>query len=144
VAPAAPAPEASPALTPGKKHPYALSFKALSDERLRYRVARWVCELAPAHALTEVQENLARGEFATFVALTPDEAEQARQKVQALGVHPALVRLEVATQAEMLLPRRARIEDEGSKWTPAQKFAAVAIFVLILFVFGLVMFYRYG
>jgi len=129
----------------GKKHAYALSFKGLSDERLRYRLARWVCELAPAHVLGDVQEDLARGEFATFLALTPEEAEEARQHIQALGVHPALVRLEPATQAELMLPRRARATEAGrSSWTPAQKFTAVVIFALVLFVFGLVMLYKYG
>lgn len=142
------APAAAPPVPPpqpGQKQAYALSFKALSDERLRYRVARWVCELAPAHGLAEIQEDLVRGEFATFLALTPEEAAEARQRVLALGVHPALVRLEPATQAELLLPRRNKPDEDGaSKWTPAQKFAAVAIFVLVFFVFGIVVLYKYG
>jgi hypothetical protein len=138
-------PEAIAPPAPGKKHAYALSFKALSDERLRYRLARWVCEIAPAHVLSEVQADLTRGEFATFLALTPEEVEEARQRLTALGVHPALVRLEPATQAELMLPRHVKAaEGGGSSWTPAQKFAAAAIFVLLLFLFGIVMLYRYG
>jgi hypothetical protein len=99
VAAAAPAPA-------GAKQAYALSFGPLVDERLRYRVARWVIERAPAHELSDVQDGLQHGTFVTFLALTADEAEVARQGIQGLGVVPPLVRLAPATTAEMLLPQR--------------------------------------
>ena len=79
----------SPRRRPGTKQAYALSFSPLGDERLRYRVARWVVDRAPAHALTEVQEDLAHGTFVTFLALTADEAEVAREGIHGLGVAPA-------------------------------------------------------
>jgi hypothetical protein len=103
---AVPVPAAAPPAPPGTKQPYALSFGPLVDERLRYRVARWVIEKAPAHALTEVQEDLQHGTFVTFLALTADEAEVARQGIHGLGVAPPLLRLAPATTAEMLLPER--------------------------------------
>jgi len=104
-----PAGAALPAVSPATKQAYALSFSPLADERLRYRVARWVVERAPAHGLTEVQEDLAHGAFLTFLALTADEAEVARQGIHGLGVAPPLLRLAPATTAQMLLPeRRAR------------------------------------
>ena len=99
--PAAPTP-----VPPGTKQPYALSFGRLADERVRYRVARWVVERAPAHALTEVQDDLAHGTFLTFLALTEAEAEVAREGIQGLGVPPPLIRLAPATTAQMLLPER--------------------------------------
>src|SRR5262245_66576333 len=100
----APTTAAAP-VPPGTKQAYALSFSPLVDERLRYRVARWVVERAPAHALTDVQDDLAHGRFLTFLALTADEAEVARQGIQGLGVAPPLVRLAPASTAEMLIPR---------------------------------------
>ena len=106
VATPAPTAPAVPAPPPGTKQAYALSFSPLGDERLRYRVARWVVERAPAHALTEVQEDLAHGTFVTFLALTADEAEVARQGIHGLGVAPPLLRLAPASMAEMLLPAR--------------------------------------
>jgi hypothetical protein len=96
---------AAPAAPPGTKQAYALSFSPLVDERLRYKVAKWVVERAPAHALTEVQEDLAHGTFMTFLALTADEAEVARQGIHGLGVAPPLLRLAPASTAEMLIPR---------------------------------------
>ena len=99
-------PAAGPRRPPGTKQAYALSFGPLVDERLRYRVARWVVERAPAHALAEVQEDLQHGTFVTFLALTADEADAARQGIQGLGVAPALLRLAPATTAQMLLPER--------------------------------------
>ena len=124
----APAPIAPgvPAPPPGTKQAYALSFSPLGDERLRYRVARWVVDRAPAHALTEVQEDLAHGTFVTFLALTADEAEVARQGIHGLGVAPPLLRLAPASMAEMLLPRagdrRRRSVRSGSAtgahWSP--------------------------
>jgi hypothetical protein len=136
-APAAvPAPSAAP---PGTKHPYALSLGPLVDERLRYRVARWVVDRAPAHALTEVQDDLQHGTFVTFLALTSEEAESARQGIQQLGVAPALLRLAPATTAEMLLPeRRARpaaVEKRPTGFGDWRTLAAAAIGLLI---FGLV------
>ena len=99
-------PAASAPIPPGAKQAYALSIGPLADERLRYRVARWVVERAPAHALTEVQDDLAHGTFLTFLALTADEAEVAREGIQGLGVAPPLLRLAPATTAQMLLPER--------------------------------------
>ena len=96
---------AAPAAPPGTKQAYSLSFSPLVDERLRYKVAKWVVERAPAHALTEVQEDLAHGTFMTFLALTADEAEVARQGIHGLGVAPPLLRLAPASTAEMLIPR---------------------------------------
>ena len=49
----APTPVASaapPEVPPGTKQAYALSFSPLVDERLRYKVAKWVVERAPTHA----------------------------------------------------------------------------------------------
>jgi hypothetical protein len=111
-APAATAPGAPPPVPPGTKQAYALSFSALADERLRYRVARWVVERAPAHGLTEVQDDLAQGRFLTFLALTADEAEAAREGIHGLGVAPPLLRLAPATVAQMLLPERRRPKAE--------------------------------
>jgi hypothetical protein len=42
-----------PAPPPGTKQAYALSFSPLGDERLRYRVARWVVDRAPGMLLVE-------------------------------------------------------------------------------------------
>ncbi len=41
----------------------------------------------------------------TFLALTADEAEVARQGIHGLGVAPPLLRLAPASTAEMLIPR---------------------------------------
>jgi hypothetical protein len=101
-----PADPAAGAPAAGTKQAYALSFGPLVDERLRYRVARWVVDRAPAHGLTEVQDDLRHGTFVTFLALTPDEAEAARRGIEGLGVAPALLRLAPATTAQMLLPER--------------------------------------
>jgi len=128
---------AAPPPLAGGKQPYTLSFKALADERLRYRVARWVCEMAPAHPLSEVQEGLTQGEFATFLALTQEEAEATRQRIQALGAHPALWRLSPSSPAELLLPERpSRKVKKEEQWTPRRKFAAVGIGLLALFLLG--------
>lgn len=97
--PLAPAPA-----PPGAKRAYALAFRPIPDERLRYRVARWVAERAPAHPLAEIQEGLTRGSFLTFLALTPEEADLARQGIERLGIAPALVSLAPATGAEVLAP----------------------------------------
>jgi hypothetical protein len=125
---------------PAGKQAYSLSFKPLSDERLRYRVARWVCEVAPAHPISEVQQNLLTGQFATFLALTPQEAETAGQRIQALGAHPALWRLAPASTAELLLPEKAPGKPE---WSAQKKFAVVGISLLILFLFGAIAWNRY-
>jgi hypothetical protein len=133
---AAPAPPAAP---PGSKQPYTLSFGPLVDERLRYKVAKWVAERAPAHALTEIQEDLQHGTFVTFLALTSDEAELARQGIQGLGVAPALLRLAPATTAEVLLPerrpRRAASEPRATGLGDWRTLVAAAVGLLI---FGLV------
>ena len=101
------APAAPPAPPPGTKQAYSLTFGPLVDERLRYRVARWVVDRAPAHGLAEVQDDLQHGTFVTFLALTAEEAEVAREGIHGLGVAPPLLRLTPATVAEMLLPPRA-------------------------------------
>jgi len=141
-APARPAPAVPPA-APGSKQAWTLAFKPLADERLRYRVARWVCEQAPVHALGEVQEALLGEGFATFLALTAAEAEAARQRIQALGAHPALWRLAPATTAELLLPERRSARAAKAEWSPRRRFAAVGIALLCLFLFGAVAAQRY-
>jgi hypothetical protein len=130
---AAPKSAPSPAAPPGSKQPYTLAFKALADERLRYRVARWLCEVAPAHPLSEVQAGLTQGEFATFLALTQEEAEAARQRIQALGAHPALWRLHLASPAEMLLPERPiRRAGQPATGSVRPRIAVVAIVLLAI------------
>lgn len=106
------APAAPPA--PGAKQPYSLAFGPLADERLRYRVARWVVERAPAHGLAEVQDDLQHGTFVTFLALTAEEAEVARAGIQGLGVAPPQLRLTPATMAEMLLPARPKSQEKAA------------------------------
>jgi hypothetical protein len=133
--PDAAAPEAAP---PGTKQAYALSFSPLVDERLRYRVARWVVERAPAHGLTEVQEDLAHGTFVTFLALTADEAEVARQGIQGLGVAPPLLRLAPATMAQMLLPERARPKAQEKRSVGLGDWRTLVAAAVGLLVFGLV------
>jgi hypothetical protein len=136
LAPAAAAPASPP---PGTKQPYALSFGPLADERLRYRVARWVVERAPAHSLTEVQEDLALGTFVTFLALTADEVEVAREGIHGLGVAPPLLRLAPATTAEMLLPeRRARPKTPEKRGVSLGDWRTLVAAAVGLLVFGLV------
>jgi hypothetical protein len=136
---AGPATVAPPAVPPGVKQAYALSFSRLADERLRYRVARWVVERAPAHGLTEVQEDLEHGTFLTFLALTADEAEGARQGIQGLGVAPPLVRLAPATTAEMLLPdRRARPKAQERRTIGLGDWRTLIAAAVGLLIFGLV------
>ena len=124
---------AAPAAPPGTKQAYALSFSPLVDERLRYKVAKWVVERAPAHALTEVQEDLARGTFMTFLALTADEAEVARQGIHGLGVAPPLLRLSPASMAEMLIPRgRPKSPERRSGLGDWRMLVAAAVGLLVL------------
>jgi hypothetical protein len=134
-------PPATVAVTvpPGTKQAYALSLGPLVDERLRYRVARWVVDRAPAHALTEVQDDLQRGTFVTFLALTTEEAESARQGIEQLGVAPALLRLAPATMAEMLLPdRRARPAAREKRATGFGDWRTLVVAAVGLLLFGLV------
>jgi hypothetical protein len=133
--PAAAAPEAAP---PGTKQAYALSFSPLVDERLRYRVARWVVERAPAHGLTEVQEDLQHGTFVTFLALTADEANVARQGIHGLGVAPPLLRLAPDTTAQMLLPERARPKAPEKRSVGLGDWRTLVAAAVGLLVFGLV------
>jgi hypothetical protein len=130
----------------GGKRAYAISLRALPDERLRYRVARWLCEVAPAHPLSEVQQGLSQGGFATFLALTPEEAEATRQRIVALGVHPSLLRLQPATNAELDLPPRSKPAERGTgaNWATGQRLIAIGIGLGIFFVFGMVMLRLYG
>jgi hypothetical protein len=139
----APAPAQTPAAPPGGKQAYALSFKAVADERLRYRVARWVCEQAPAHGLGDVQESLTRGDFATFLALTATEAETARQRIQALGAPTALWRLAPATVAELMMGERPARPAKADAWSTKKKLRAVGIGLAVLFLMGLVFFQRF-
>ncbi|HWC01124.1 MAG TPA: zinc ribbon domain-containing protein [Methylomirabilota bacterium] len=135
----APPAVAPPPSQPGGKQPYALSFGRLMDERLRYRVAKWVVERAPAHGLTEVQEDLEHGTFVTFLALTAHEAEVARQGIHGLGVAPPLLRLAPATTAEMLLPtRRTRPEGEERRSIGFGSWRTLVAAAVGLLLFGLV------
>jgi zinc ribbon protein len=133
IAPGGPA--ASAQVPPGTKQAYALSFGPLADERLRYRVARWVVDRAPAHALTEVQDDLAHGTFLTFLALTAAEAEVAREGIHGLGVAPPLLRLAPATTAQMLLPerRRSKPKEEGGLRLGSWRTLVAAAIGLLLF-----------
>jgi hypothetical protein len=138
---------AGEALAPGdgRKQAYALSFHAIGDERLRYRVARWVCERAPAHPLGEVQEGLLRGDFFTFLALTPAEADVARQGIHGLGVTPALVSLAPASAADML--RSASGAGSGARSDPPSRRRDWMVVLGMLFAllgFGLVLMKLFG
>ena len=123
---------------PDRKQAYALTFKPLADERLRYRVARWVVERAPAHALTEVQEGLQTGSFMTFLALTASEAEAARQGIEGLGVAAPLVHLAPATTAQLLLPTRPPRPQATGRTVGSRTWISLAIAGLVLLIFGLV------
>ena len=124
---------------PGTKQAYALSFGPLVDERLRYRVARWVVERAPAYELGEVQDELQHGTFLTFLALTSGEADVARQGIEGLGVTPALLRLAPATTAQMLLPeRRPRREAAQKRPLGLGDWRTLLAAAVGLLVFGLV------
>ena len=138
-------PSAAPA-GPGGKRAYAISIRALADERLRYRVARWICEIAPLHALAEVQAGLSAGGFSTFLALTPEEAEETRQRIEALGVHPSLLRLAPASEAELLLPPspKAAKAKEPSQGNLRQTVLVIGIMVAICVVVGIVWLRLYG
>ncbi len=140
------APGTSPVPTPSDgRQAYALSFRPIVDERLRYRVARWVCERAPVHGLSEVQEGLGRGDFLTFLALTSSEAETALQGIQGLGVAPPLVRLAPATTADMLLPAgRAAKPAKGPRTMKGKDWATLVLTVVMLFIFGLVVLRLFG
>ena len=83
-----------------------------------------------------------RGQFATFLALTHEEAETARQRIQALGAHPALWRLSPATAAEMLIPERLERKPKA-EWSFQKKLAAVGIGLAALFLFGAMAAQRY-
>jgi len=135
---AAPVAAAPAAVSPGAKQAYALSFSPLVDERLRYRVARWVIDRAPAHGLTEVQEDLAHGTFVTFLALTADEAEVARQGIHGLGVAPPLLRLAPASTAQMLLPERPRPKAREKRAVGLGDWRTLVAAAVGLLVFGLV------
>ena len=128
----------------GERQAYALSFKPLANDRLRYRLARWVCEVAPAHQFAEVQDGLLRGDFATFLALTAEEARAVGQRVQALGVHAALMHLAPATEAEIPLPAPPKKGEPASGWTLKQRVLAAAIIILTLLVFGLFFWFMFG
>lgn len=98
---------AVPPAPAGRRQAYALSFGPLVDDRLRYKVAKWVVARAPAYPLTEVQDGLQHGTFVAVLAFTAEEAETARQGIHGLGVSPALLRLTPATTVDVLLPARS-------------------------------------
>jgi hypothetical protein len=133
-----------PTPAPGVKQPYALSFRPLVDERLRYRVARWVVERAPAHSLTEVQEGLQDGTFFTFLALTPEEAETARTRILGLGVAAALLQLAPATTAQLMLPRPARAKPAERVSLGAAQWGGIAAAAVGLLLFGLILVRLFG
>jgi hypothetical protein len=133
--PAAAKPTTAP---PGTKQAYALSFGPLVDERLRYRVARWVIERAPAYELSEVQDELQHGTVLTFLALTSSEVTQARQGIEGLGVNPALLRLAPATTAQMLLPERRPRRETSQKRVGVGDWRTLLAAAVGLLVFGLV------
>ena len=141
------APVVPATLTPpgSTRQAYALSFRPIGDERLRYRLARWVCERAPAHTLTEVQEGLQRGDFFTFLALTAAEAGTTQQGIEALGVASTLVSLAPATTADLMrsAARPAR-EVSGRRTMKAKDWGAVVLAVVMLFIFGLVVIRMFG
>jgi hypothetical protein len=130
----------------GTKQAYALSFRPIPDERLRYRVARWVCSRAPSHALTEVQEGLSRGDFLTFLALTADEAEAARQGVLSLGLVPAQLTLAPATTADFLRPAGSpgAVPAEPKRGMRGKEWTTLGVAVVMLFLFGLVVVRLFG
>ena len=120
------------------KQAYTLSFGPLVDERLRYRVA--VGRGARARPRPgEVQDGLQHGTFVTFLALTADEAEVARQGIHGLGVAPALLRLAPATTAQMLLPPRpARREAAARRPGGLGDWRTLLVAAVGLLVFGVV------
>jgi hypothetical protein len=143
-APARPAAAASarPGAATGKEA-YALSFMPLADEGLRRRVASWVCQIAPAHPLPEVQRRLSSGGFATFLALTPAEADAARARIEALGAHPAFWQLRPASVAEMLLPERPAAARRTGLTTEHKIAAGIGVFIFIVCViFSWILFTR--
>jgi hypothetical protein len=141
---------AAPAAPPGgngQKEAYTLAFGVIVDERLRYRVARWVCQQAPAHPLNEVQAGLRRGDFFTFLALTRNEAEAARRGIEGLGLAPALVRLAPATAADMLRPgggATGRAEDGPLGLGRSKDWLVVLLAIVALFGAGLVLVRMFG
>jgi zinc-ribbon domain len=141
------APAAPAALTPpgSARQAYALSFRPIADERLRYRLARWVCERAPAHTMTEVQEGLERGAFFTFLALTAAEAGTTQQGIEALGVASTLVSLAPATTADLMRSAAGPAREASGRRTMKPKdWAAVALAVVLLFIFGFVVIRMFG
>jgi hypothetical protein len=123
---------------PGGKQAYTLSFGPLVDDRLRYKVAKWVVERAPAHPLAEIQEGLQRGTFVTFLALTTEEADAARHGIHGLGVAPALLRLTPATTAQMLLLDRPQRDAARKRPVGLADWRAVLAAGVGLLIFGLV------
>ena len=72
----------------------------------------------------------------TFLALTADEAEVARQGIHGLGVAPPLLRLAPASTAEMLIPRgRPKTPERRSGLGDWRTLVAAAVGLLV---FGLV------
>jgi hypothetical protein len=142
--PAAAAGSAESPAGPGGRQAYALSFRPIVDERVRYRLARWVCERAPAHELPDVQSGLSRGDFVTFLALTTDEAERARQGLQALGVAAGLVNLVPATLTESLMLERPARGGGGKRTMSGKDWVTTLAIAGALLGFGFVLMRLFG
>lgn len=144
VAAGVPVAAAGPAERPGGRQAYTLSFRPIVDERVRYRLARWVCEHAPAHELPDVQSGLSRGDFVTFLALTADEAERARQGLQALGVAAGLVNLAPATLTEALVLERPARGTSGRRTLSGKDWVTSLAIAGALLGFGFVLMRLFG
>jgi hypothetical protein len=129
---------------PGARQAYTLSFRPIVDERVRYRLARWVCERAPAHELPDVQSGLSRGDFVTFLALTADEVESARQGLQALGVPAGLVNLAPATLTETLVLERPARGATGRRAMSGKDWLTTLAVAAALLGFGFVLMRLFG
>src|SRR5262249_14207679 len=91
----------------------------------------------------DVQESLTRGDFATFLALTAAEAETARQRIQALGAHPALWRLAPATAGELILGERPARPAQAEAWSTQKTRTGVGIGRAVLYLMGIAFFQRF-
>ncbi len=74
----------------------------------------------------------------TFLALTADEAEVARQGIHGLGVAPPLLRLAPASTAQMLLPERPRPKAKEKRAVGLGDWRTLVAAAVGLLVFGLV------
>jgi hypothetical protein len=100
---------------------------------------------APAHPIGDVQDGLAGGTFATFLALPPGDVEATRQDLVALGVAPGLVRLAPASTAELLRPPRPEgPRAEGRRAMGRREWTMFGAAVLLLMAFGLLVVTLFG